>query len=233
MDSDADVVQASITSFWNIVAPHYEEGPGNTAALGSDAYKRWIDLMARVLPGPSAEVLDVGTGTGFLALQAAALGHNVVGIDLSVEMLEVARKQASARDLSVRFEEADAVNPPFGPATFDAITCRYLLWTLRDATRALSNWRRILRPGGRIIVVDGFREPQPAREIDPEDLFGRHYRWEVQAAIPFFGVQQEEPVVTAFREAGFALVQLSLLDPQFVEKADEPVRPYIVVAVQS
>lgn len=81
-------------------------------------------------------------------------------------------------------------------------------------------------------MVDGFREPQPASELDPADLFGRHFRPEVQAAIPFFGVQQEEPVVGAFREAGFAAVQLSVLDPRYVEEADEPVRPYIVVAIR-
>lgn len=232
MDSDTDVVQASITTFWNVVAPHYEDGPGNTAALGSDAYTRWTDLMAQVLPRAPAEILDVGTGTGFMALQVASLGHHVVGVDLAVGMLEVARKQAAARDLQVRFEEADAVQPPFGPGTFDAITCRYLLWTLRDAKRALANWRNMLRPGGRVIVADGFREPQPASELDPDDLFGRHYRPEVQAAIPFFGVQQEEPVVAAFREAGFAAVQLSVLDPRYVEEADQPVRPYIVVAIR-
>lgn len=227
---DSDTAQANITRFWNLVAPHYEARPGNTAAPGSTAYQLWSDLIARVLPAAPADVLDVGTGTGFVALQAAALGHRVVGIDLASEMLAVGRAQGAVRGLNVRFEEADAIQPPFGTDSFDAVTCRHLLWTLRNATAALSNWRSILRRGGRLVIIDGLREPRPSHNVDPDDVFGHHYGPEVRAALPFFGMQREEPILMALAKAGFRDVDLALLDQQYVEGADEPVRPYVVVA---
>jgi ubiquinone/menaquinone biosynthesis C-methylase UbiE len=224
----------NITGFWNAVAPDYEERPGNTVPFGSEAHRRWVDLLSRVLPPPPADVLDLGTGTGFLALVSASLGHNVIGIDLAAGMLEVARERAAERGVQVRFKEADAVAPPFEEETFDAITSRHLLWTLRAGTEALPNWRRILRPGGRVVALDGFRpRPQPGGTIDPDDLFVQHYSPAVQAAIPFLHVQNEAALIEAFREAGFAEVRVEALPNDYAPDDDEDVRPYMVVAVRS
>jgi len=227
---DREPVQASITGFWNIVAPHYEGHPGNTVPFGSAAHRGWVDLFARVLPQPPADVLDLGTGTGFSALIAASLGHDVVGIDLAGGMLEIARELAAGHGLRVRFEEGDAVAPPFGEATFDAITCRHLLWTLRDAEHALSNWRRLLRPGGRVVALDAFRpRPDPSAEEDPEDIFGKHYPPEVRGALPFLHVQDGTPLVAAFRGAGFVEIAVDLLPPEFAQDGGDGARPYVLV----
>lgn len=231
MSSGPDSVQASITGFWNVVAPHYEDCPGNTVPFGSEAHGRWVDLFTRVLPAPPADVLDLGTGTGFSALIGAALGHRVIGIDLAVGMLDVAREQAAEHGLAVRFEKGDAVAPPFEKATFDVITSRHLLWTLREAREALSNWRRILKSGGRVVAFDGFRpRPQPAAGVDPDDVFARHYGPVVQEAIPFLYLRDETPLIDAFRDAGFSDVKAEALPRYYAEDDDEDVRPYMVVA---
>jgi ubiquinone/menaquinone biosynthesis C-methylase UbiE len=233
MSSDPDSVQANITDFWNVVAPHYEGVPGNTVPFGSEAHGRWVDLFSRVLPPPPADVLDVGTGTGFSALLSASLGHSVIGIDLAVGMLEVAREMAAGRGLQVRFQAGDAVAPAFEEATFDVITSRHLLWTLREAQEAISNWRRLLRPGGRVVAFDGFRpRPQPAAEVDPDDVFGRHYSPGVRAAIPFLHVQNEAPLIEVFRNAGFTEVHVEALPRQCAGDGDEEVRPYMVAALR-
>lgn len=168
MSSEPSTVQTSITGFWNQVAPHYEGGPGNTAALGSDLDRLWADLIARVLPPPPADVLDLGTGTGFVALHAAALGHRVVGIDLARDMLAVARQQAVERDLQVRFEEGDAVDPPFEPG---ASSCLTASGTIRS-------------PVARLIpmifsAVAGFfdvqLDPLPRRFVEDADVAVRPY----------------------------------------------------------
>ena len=225
-------IQARISEFWNTVAQHYEGHPGNTVPVGSPTYERWVGLFERVLPSPPVDVLDVGTGTGFSALISAALGHRVVGVDLAAGMLDVARAFAKDRGLDVQFVEADAVAPEFDDASFDVITARHLLWTLRDVDEAAANWRRLLRPLGRVVAVDGFRpRPQPAdAPASEEDVFGRYYTSDVQAAISFMHVQDKDPLVRVFGNAGFSDVIVEELPHEFAEDDEEDVRPYLLVA---
>jgi len=84
--NDSDV-QESITTFWSTVAPFYNADPSNVPRLGSVEYEAWIRAIERLLPTPPADVLDIGTGTGFVALIASQLGHRAIGLDLSAAML--------------------------------------------------------------------------------------------------------------------------------------------------
>jgi ubiquinone/menaquinone biosynthesis C-methylase UbiE len=103
-------------------------------------------------------VLDVGTGTGFVARTAASLGHRVVGIDLSAKMLDVARSMGRADGVAVEFALGDAVAPGFPPGSFDALTNRSLIWTLLQLDAALAAWHALLRPGGRLVCFYGLVE---------------------------------------------------------------------------
>lgn len=116
----------------------------------------WWEVYGRALgcSGPCS-ILDIGTGTGFLALGLARRGHRVTGIDLSPGMLKRARENAAEGGLPVELLIADAEQPPFRPESFDAVVCRNLLWTLCRPEAALTSWRRLLRPGGRLVVSDG------------------------------------------------------------------------------
>ena len=111
------------------------------------------------------DALDVGCGTGFLALQLAGLGHRVVGVDGAEAMLTVARAKASQAGLAIDFQLADAAVLPFAAASFDLVIERHVLWTLLDPAAALADWGRVLRPGGRLILIDhpGRRGPGPLR----------------------------------------------------------------------
>lgn len=231
MSSDEGSVQARISGFWSAVASHYESHPGNTVAVDSEAYGHWVRLFERTLPPPPADVLDLGTGTGFAALISASLGHRVLGVDLAPGMLAVARRLAADRGLDVGFTEADAVTPDLGEAAFDAITCRHLLWTLRDAEAAFLEWRRLLRPGGRVVVFDSLRPRQdPSAEPDEDDVFGRHYTPSVQAAIPFMHIEDHAPLVEAFRRAGYSDLAIESLPRHFAEEDEEDARPYVLIA---
>jgi ubiquinone/menaquinone biosynthesis C-methylase UbiE len=214
--------QDSITRFWSTIADGYEAHPGNVVEPGSDAHDRWVAVVRSLLPPEASDVLDLACGTGFLSLIVDGLGHRVTGIDLSAQMLDVARSRPSG----VRFAEGDAVEPPFPPGSFDAVTSRHLLWTLREPERALHNWRALLRPGGRVVAFDGFffREGE---ELPP--VFADHYTPETRAALPLFGLTELAPVIDVFRRAGFEDVQASELP----ELADGDAVPYVVTGVPS
>jgi ubiquinone/menaquinone biosynthesis C-methylase UbiE len=112
-------------------------------------------ILDLILPAANAiEALDIGCGTGFLSLELASRGHRVSGVDFAPSMIAQARKKAAERQAAIRYEEADAEQLPFTAASFDIAVSRHLLWTLPNPEQAIDEWIRVLRPGGRLIVVD-------------------------------------------------------------------------------
>jgi SAM-dependent methyltransferase len=107
---------------------------------------------------PGLRVLDVGCGPGSITLGLAELvaPGQVIGIDLQPSQIEQARALAAARGLAnVSFEIADLYRLPFADGQFDAVFAHAVLMHLREPMRALTEWRRVLRPGG----VAGIRDP--------------------------------------------------------------------------
>ncbi len=174
--------------------------------MGSPEYDAWVESLRGYLGPAPRDVLDIATGTGFVALIAAGLGHRVTGIDLADPMLEVAAAEARRRALSVDFLPGDAVSPPFPPASFDVLICRHFLWTLREPITALSNWRTLLRPGGRVVAIDGFWFDAAEDDMDPADagVFEQHYTAETRRALPGMHFTGVDAVVDLFRQAGFS-----------------------------
>jgi len=103
-------------------------------------------------------VLDVGTGTGFIALLLAELGHQVTGVDFSAKMLEVARQKTAEFLKTLKILEGDVERLPFDDHSFDGVTARYILWTLPDPEKAIREWIRLLKPGGGLVIIDGLWE---------------------------------------------------------------------------
>lgn len=98
-------------------------------------------------------MLDLGCGTGSLALLATEQGHRVTAVDLSPRMVGLARAKLSGTDTEVLV--GDAARPPVGERTFDVIMARHVLWLLPDPDRALTYWLSLLRPGGRLLLIEG------------------------------------------------------------------------------
>jgi SAM-dependent methyltransferase len=145
----------SIAEYWNRQASSYDEQFDHT--IGSLEEQAAWDRVFDIVTGNRnhLDVLDAGTGTGFLALALASRGHRVVGIDLSPEMLVRARRNAAEQRLDAAFELGDAERPDFAPETFDLIISRHVFWSLSDHAGVLVEWLRQLRPGGCLAILDG------------------------------------------------------------------------------
>lgn len=164
----SDAIQEQINTYWSARALAYDtnqterqQRPGATEV--------WAGVWQTALPEPAADVLDVGTGSGNVAVLLAQLGYRVTGLDLAEGMLESARRKSAAMPNPPRFVHGDAVSPPFAPDSFDAITARYALWTLRDPADALRAWLELLRPGGVLVAVDSLWYPDGVREAHKHD----------------------------------------------------------------
>ena len=122
-----------------------------TAGLHHEWRRRAADL-AELSPGGRA--LDVATGTGDLALELAtrvAPTGEVVGVDFAEKMLELARAKAGAR---VRFESGNALALDYADGEFDAATVGFGARNFSDLDRGLAEMARVVRPGGRVVVLE-------------------------------------------------------------------------------
>lgn len=143
-------IHDTIRNFWDADAHTYDRGSDHVPRSSVER-AAWSAALLELLPAPPARILDAGTGTGFLALALARLGHQVTALDLSAAMLERVRTKAEGAGLSVATVQSPAEDPPDGP--FDAVVERHLLWTLPDPAKALATWRSAA-PRGRLVLLE-------------------------------------------------------------------------------
>ncbi|MFB8247870.1 class I SAM-dependent methyltransferase [Streptomyces sp. NPDC055952] len=137
---------------WDARAASFDEEPDH--GLRDPAVRRaWAGRLRDWLPGPSGDVLDLGCGTGSLSLLASEQGHRVTGVDRSPAMVALAREKLAGRDAV--FLLGDAASPPVAERRFDAVLVRHVLWALPEPARVLRHWLGLLRPGGRLVLVEG------------------------------------------------------------------------------
>lgn len=136
---------------WDQQADRYDRMIGwwERRLLGQDN-RPWAAHRAR------GDVLEVAVGTG-LNLPHYGPELNLTGIDLSSAMLDVARQRAAELGRDVELREGDAHHLPFDVASFDTVVCTLSLCNIPDPDRAVGEMRRVLRPGGRLVLVDHVR----------------------------------------------------------------------------
>lgn len=156
INTNYEMVKNNIKKKWDESSQYYDEFHGH-GIKSEEERIAWTQTLEQVLSRvefESDKVLDVGCGTGEMSLLLAEMGYHVTGIDLSYEMLAIARSKANARNLEVVFELGDAESLQFEDETFDVVINRHLLWTLPYFKKALLEWKRVIRKGGLVIIID-------------------------------------------------------------------------------
>ena len=159
---DSDQFATEVRVMFDRIAGVYDlMNSAMTAGLHHQWRQRAVD---RAEVGPRSDALDVCCGTGDLALELRrriGADGRVVGCDFSEPMLELARRKSGEEGLPVEFGWADALELPYGDEGFDAVTIGFGARNLADLGRGLGEMARVLKPGGRLVILEITR---PQRE---------------------------------------------------------------------
>jgi demethylmenaquinone methyltransferase/2-methoxy-6-polyprenyl-1,4-benzoquinol methylase len=137
----------SVRGMFDRIAPVYDV-MNHVMTAGLD--RRWRKLAVHEVVWPGDRVLDACCGTGDLAVEAERRGGRVVGLDFSERMLERARKKSGA----IEWVQGDALALPFSAGEFDAATVGFGVRNLADLEGGLRELARVLRPGGKLAVLE-------------------------------------------------------------------------------
>lgn len=137
----------AVRGMFDRIAPVYDL-MNRLMTVGLD--RRWRRLAVAQVVWPGDRVLDACCGTGDLAIEAERRGGRVVGLDFSERMLERARRKSP----TIEWVRGDALALPFRDGDFDAATVGFGVRNLEDLARGLAEFGRVLRPGGRIAVLE-------------------------------------------------------------------------------
>ena len=136
-----------VRTMFDRIAPVYD-AMNRAMTMGLD--RRWRRLAAESVVRPGDRVLDAACGTGDLAVAAARAGGRVTGLDFSERMLERARRKAP----ELEWVEGDVLALPFEDGAFDAVTIGFGIRNVADLEDGLRELARVLRPGGRVAVLE-------------------------------------------------------------------------------
>src|SRR5262245_49713909 len=188
-----DIGKQPVATPWARRAGQFDEDFGHSIRTPAEraAWDRILDLVLG--NRRDLDALDIGCGTGFLAFELAARGQRVTGIDFAPAMLAEARRKAAERGVAIRFEEADAEHLPFSPGSFDLAISRHVLWTLPHPQAAIDEWIRVLRPGGRLVVVDSQFDADAAPPAQQNARTSPEYA-AIGDQLPFLGGRPREEI---------------------------------------
>ncbi len=147
--------------YWMKRAPGYSDV--NREELSGIQRKTWSELLDKEIMQHTGtegadrkdiKVLDVGAGPGFLSIILTELGYSVTAADFAEAMLDEARRNAGELFSDISFAREDAMNLSFSDESYDVVISRNLTWNLPDPERAYSEWLRVLKHGGLLLVFD-------------------------------------------------------------------------------
>jgi ubiquinone/menaquinone biosynthesis C-methylase UbiE len=200
--TQTDPVKQQVAQHWDRRASHFDEDFGHS--IGGPAERTaWDRILDLVIPsGGPLDAFDAGCGTGFLSLELAARDHRVTGVDFAPAMLSEARRKAGAAGLTIRFEQGDAEQLPFAPRSFDLAISRHVLWTLPHPEAAIDEWIRVLRPGGRLAIIDGAQYNDASAPPQRENARTSAEYAAIGDQLPFYGGRPRVEIEALLRARG-------------------------------
>lgn len=169
-----------VEKMFNDIAPRYDL-LNHVLSAGIDI--RWRKEVRKLLePIKPMQILDVATGTGDLAIELANLKpKKIVGLDIAAQMLEVGTQKIKKLQLDevIRMVHGDSAKIPFSDNAFDAITVAFGVRNFEDLHRGLKDMQRVLKPGGRVVVLE-FSKPKGF-------LFKQIYQFYFRFILPVVG----------------------------------------------
>ena len=197
-----DKIKKEIRDRWNEKGWEYDQATAH-GVHDQESKKQWVNIfksLEKETGSKTLKALDVGTGTGFLALILAELDQQVTAIDWSTTMLNQAKKKAKEKDLEIEFIEGQTEGLPFPRDSFQVLTARHVLWTLTEPEKALSEWNRVLEKDG-VVLAD----------YSPKNINhnSEHYSQEIEEKLPLNKNINPEELRETFEKAGFDDINIS------------------------
>lgn len=142
-----------IVAYWSKRAQGYSQT--NQEELATEKRIIWQNLILTHAPKKDVlNILDIGTGPGFMAITLALAGHNVTAVDVTQAMLEQANKNAQHYQVDIELVLSDVQSLPFADNTFDLVVMRNVTWDLDKPLDGYKEWLRVLKRGGRLLNFD-------------------------------------------------------------------------------
>jgi ubiquinone/menaquinone biosynthesis C-methylase UbiE len=188
---------------WDRSAPSYDKQIAFFEKIQFGGGREWLGTRAH------GRVLEVAVGTG-RNLPHYPADATITGVELSPAMLDLARKRAADLGRDADLREGDAEHQPFPDASFDTVVCALSLCTIPDPAAAISEMRRVLVPGGRLLLLDHIGSTWPP-------IYAAQWlleRLTIRAAGEHF-TRRQLPLVKA---AGFEVMEVERLKAGTVER---------------
>ncbi len=205
---DTSIRQEKERKIWDRLASGYDANTGKTY---KGAYLESIERTKKLLDSTD-QVLEIGCGTGIIALGIANRCGSVTGVDISPVMIEQARTKAASENVqNVTFEVFDGYSLPLGDSSFDTVLLFNVLYIVKEPQTLLAEAGRLLKPGGILVsATDCLAEPV--------NLYSRivmAYEWVMHklGIIPFISFFRKKDVENLLTENGFTVKETAILHP--------------------
>jgi len=205
-------VKPQIREWWD-TAEHDYDAIAAHGVHSEEERELWTEVITQLLGSDQQlKILDMGTGTGFLALLLAELGYKVTGADWAASKLEKAKKKMERTGNFVNFVVEDAENLSFESEQFDAVVSRHLVWTLANPDSAFKEWARVTKPGGKVLTDIPSRHSHPGNH---------HFGEEIGKELPFYNGAEPGDVISMFEAAGLVNVSVRVFDKMMLVEGEK------------